>query len=436
MRIVDYRFTVSREPLLRPFAFKGGSFTEKWITVTSLRGDDGSSVTAIGALDPLWSDARVFGDHSEVGGNIVMAAVAEQAARAAVGRTVGRADRTPLDVQDAIFDEVTEYAVAITGRYDVRRTFVLNALTSLDLALWKLHAHALGSTTFDQMLPGEYAHALPARHDEVAHVPLVTYGIGVDELSAMAARGTFVFKIKLGQEGSQAEMLDKDAQRVSDIHRALGSPSGGGAGPGSVAYYLDANGRYESRERVQRLLEQIDREGALDQVVLLEEPFPREVQAEASDLPVRLAGDESVESEADVERLADQGFRAIAIKPAGKSLSASLRAARAARRRGMDTFVADSACVPQLVDWNLNVAARLPAVSGLQWPLLESNGADHYRNWQAMLDAHPCAGSSWLVPEQGSYRLDREFYLGAGCVLGSAGSYEELLPPWPESGHG
>jgi L-alanine-DL-glutamate epimerase-like enolase superfamily enzyme len=298
------------------------------------------------------------------------------------------------------------------------------------------------------MIPEAHAGALSERHRALAHVPLVTYGIGADEVARMARRGTRIFKIKLGQPGTQEEMLRKDMERLTAIHeavgagarRAAGSPGAGtGAAhspgapdvPGSGGpplYYLDANGRYENKDTLKRLLDHLDRIGALCRVVLLEEPFPAANNIDVSDLPVTVAGDESVEGPEDIRRLAGLGYRAFAVKPAGKTLSASLEAARAARKRGLPCFVADSACVPLLVEWNKNVAARLGPLPGLDYGILESNGADHYRNWDAMLEAHPCAGASWVEPADGFYTLDSSFYDTSACVLENCGRYEALLP--------
>lgn len=426
MRVSDYRFSVTREPLKRPFSFKGGSFTEKWITVTSVTGENGARATGIGGLAVLWSDSRVFAEHSEVGGNLLMSAIAEYGVRCVQQSEMQLGASTPIDVQEAILPAVAEYARSITGRRDVRKTLILNSLVSLDIALWKLYAAALGITDFDRMIPAAFAGVFAERHHALAHVPLVTYGMESGDVVDMARRGTRVFKIKLGQSGSQSEMLEKDKQRLSQIHSALGSEIGGsGAAP---LYYLDANGRYESMEHLLRLLDHIDRLGALGQVLLLEEPLVPGCEVDVSMLPVTVAGDESVEGPEDVERLADLGYSAFAIKPAGKSLSASLRAAGLANGRGLPCFVADSACVPLLVDWNKNVAARLAALPGLDMGLLESNGADHYRNWQAMLDAHPCSGARWIEPTNGFYALDGDFYDRSACALDGCGRYEALLP--------
>ena len=70
---------IQREPFIRPFAFKGSAFHEKWNAV--VRGRDSSGVTAfgLGGLAVLWSDPMVFAQHSEVGGNLLQLAVLEYA---------------------------------------------------------------------------------------------------------------------------------------------------------------------------------------------------------------------------------------------------------------------------------------------------------------------------------------------------------------------
>ena len=84
-----YHFTIEREPLVRPFHFKGGYFTEKWINITSLKTSNGTGATAIGGSAVLWSDPEVFFAFSEIGGNVIMAAMAEHAVQLARNCTLG-----------------------------------------------------------------------------------------------------------------------------------------------------------------------------------------------------------------------------------------------------------------------------------------------------------------------------------------------------------
>ena len=71
IQIQRYAFNFEREPFVRPFHFKGGFFTEKWILVTSLEAASGVRATGIGGTAVLWSDPAVFFAHSETGGNIL-----------------------------------------------------------------------------------------------------------------------------------------------------------------------------------------------------------------------------------------------------------------------------------------------------------------------------------------------------------------------------
>jgi hypothetical protein len=101
----------------------------------------------------------------------------------------------------------------------------------------------------------------------------------------------------------------------------------------------------------------------------------------------------------------------------------------AADRFGLHPFVADNACVPILVDWNKNMAGRLPAFPGLQGGIMETNGLENYgsRAWQRMLAEHPCAGARWLVPEGGGFALDDDFYTRSGGVLLDPQPYSRLI---------
>jgi hypothetical protein len=60
LEIKSYRFNFEREPLVKPFTFKGGFFTEKWVLVTSLTSRSGMQATGLGGLAVLWSDPDVF----------------------------------------------------------------------------------------------------------------------------------------------------------------------------------------------------------------------------------------------------------------------------------------------------------------------------------------------------------------------------------------
>ena len=61
-------------------------------------------------------------------------------------------------------------------------------------------------------------------------------------------QGYFFMKIKIGQPGTQEEMLNKDKARLSAIHKAIGHVRTSYTANGKLPYYFDANGQYEKKE--------------------------------------------------------------------------------------------------------------------------------------------------------------------------------------------
>jgi L-alanine-DL-glutamate epimerase-like enolase superfamily enzyme len=261
----------------------------------------------------------------------------------------------------------------------------------------------------------------------VARIPLITYNLPSGELLDLVEEGHFLLKIKIGQAGSQRQMLEKDLDRLVQFHRLLRDKRTEQTDSGRLAYYLDANGRYEDKATLLALLSGLEKMDALDQVVILEEPFPDDREFDVHDLPVRVAADESLHGIEDVRRKIVLGYGAVALKPAGKTLSMSILMAAEAHKQGVASFVADSACVPLLLDWNRNVAAQLPSFPGLASAILESNGAQNYKNWETLIQEHPCAGASWLEPNSGMYWLDESFYTSGGGIFHPAARYEDLI---------
>jgi L-alanine-DL-glutamate epimerase-like enolase superfamily enzyme len=418
----SYGFAVHREPFIRPFHFKGGGFNEKWLNITSLNTRTVRQ-TAIGGNAVLWSDPSVFAAHSETGGNLVMSLMAERAAQLLQGDEFA----DPIMALTALLPNLHELGCRISGAADLRPTFTLNAAVSLDLALWKLHAVIEGIDTFSRLIPEQYRKAFPMRQSEVARVPLVTYNLPDKDLLELVEEGHFLLKIKIGQAGSQSQMLEKDLTRLQRIHELLKNRSTDRTDNGHLAYYLDANGRYEDKDTLLALVDGLDKIGALEQVVLLEEPFADDREIDVHDIPLRIAADESLHSVEDVRRKIELGYGALALKPAGKTLSMSILMAAEAHAQGIPCFVADSACVPLLLDWNRNVAAHLPPFPGLNCGILESNGAQNYKNWQILVADHPCRGAPWLEVTGGMFHLDESFYAEAGGVFGQTGCYEQLI---------
>ncbi|MFP4383159.1 MAG: enolase C-terminal domain-like protein [Spirochaetia bacterium] len=416
MKIKSYDIDIRREPLVRPFTFKAGQFTEKWIIQTTLVSDTGAEVTGIGSAAILWSDPAVFAAYSETGGNILMTALAEEAARV----SVGMAGSSPLAILDQLVAHIYSYGKRITGNENLRQTFALNSLISLDNALWKLYALENNIQEFDALLPATYSPAFSSHQKKLVCIPLITYTFPLNEIRKLVQDGHYFIKIKIGQAGSQQEMLEKDKQRIQKIFDVTRENQTPYTENGKIAYYLDANGRYESKSAIQNLLDYAADLGMLEQIAVLEEPFPEEMHEDVSDLPVRISADESLHSVTDVFEKIDKGYGAITLKPAGKTLSMSLRMGKAAFDRNVPCYVADSTCIPELVEWNKNIAARLSALPGQKTGSIESNGAQFYKNWQKMMAKHPYAGSRWTETEKGFFHLDSHYYRTAGGILTDA----------------
>jgi hypothetical protein len=110
----------------------------------------------------------------------------------------------------------------------------------------------------------------------------------------------------------------------------------------------------------------------------------------------------------------------VTVKPAGKGLSATLRMIAEAMRLGAIVLVSDSSCTPLMLDWNKNVAARLPALPGMKFGLMEMNGHQNYAQWDRLLAQHPAAKQSWIKPERGIFKLPATFYKNGGGIFASS----------------
>jgi L-alanine-DL-glutamate epimerase-like enolase superfamily enzyme len=412
-----------REPLIRPFGFKGGYMTEIWQTANFLRSTSGIGKVGVCTQNVLWSDASVFAAHSESGGNALMYALTEYALQLIKGRSF----TSPVDLMDDILEEVYQYGVKITSNPHLRKTFALNALVGVDNALWMLFAAENGITNFDDLIPGKYRQALSTHHKTVASIPLMAYSIPVTEIVQAVESGYFFMKIKIGQPGTQEEMLTKDMERLSSIHKAIGHFTTPHTSSGKLPYYFDANGRYEKKETLLRLIDHAKKIGAFDQIAIIEEPFPEELQVNVSDIPVRLAADESAHTDQDAITRIGMGYRAIALKAIAKTLSMTMKIANVAKDRNVPCFCADLTVNPILVDWNKNVAARLDAFPGLGTGLLETNGHQNYKNWSVMESYHPFNDAGWRKTQNGVFNLDSDFYSKSGGILTDSNHYMDLF---------
>lgn len=424
IRIKQVSSNFEREPLIRPFGFKGGYMTEIWQSVSYLASESGNHGIGLCSQSVLWSDAGVFATHSESGGNALMYAMTEHALQMISGQSF----TSPVELLDDLLPEIYEYGKAVTSNPHLRKTFALNALVGVDNAAWILYARENGFTTFDEMIPTAYHSSLSHRHDKAAAIPLMAYTIPINEIEEAVSQGYFFMKIKIGQPGSQEEMLEKDKARLSAIHKAIGHIRTPHSKDGKLPYYFDANGRYEKKETLMKLLDHAKKIGAFEQIAIIEEPFPEELDLDVSDIPVRLAADESAHTVEDALVRIQMGYKAMALKAIAKTLSMTMKIARAAYERDIPCFCADLTVSPILVEWNKNVAARLKAFPGLgELGLVESNGHQNYRNWGTMMNDHPRKEGRWVTVKDGLYHLDDEFYRTGGGIFDPVPHYEKMF---------
>lgn len=424
IEIVHADSNFEREPLKKPFGFKGGSMNEIWQTAVLVSSQTGHTKIGLNTQNVLWSDAQVFAGFSEAAGNAMMYAVTDFALQHVCGLNF----QSPIELQDMIIDDISEYAQKVTGDIDLKRSFVLNALVGLDLAAWLVYAAENNLRTFDQLVPDDFKSALRCKHQRVAAIPLISYGVSVQEIGKLIANGHFFMKIKLGQSGTQEEMLSKDKARLLEIHQAVGSLDTPYTQNGKIPYYFDANGRYESRELFLQFLDYADKLGALEQIAIVEEPFPEELEESVADIPVRIAADESVHTDVDALRRIEMGYSAFALKPIAKTLSMTLKIAKIAYIHNIPCFCADLTVNPILADWNKNVAARLTPFPGMKnMGLMESNGSQNYREWERMKSYHPAHGAQWIDIVDGCFVLDDEFYQRSGGIFETSPHYHALF---------
>lgn len=418
---VDSNF--EREPLIRPFGFKGGYMSEIWQTMAMMKSNSGVEKLGLCTQSVLWSDASVFASHSEAAGNALMYNISERALQICKGRSFN----SPVDLLDEILEEVYEYGKAITRNPDLRKTFALNALVGVDNAAWLLHAQENGIDNFDDLIPETYRPALSHHHKQVASIPLMAYSIPISEIEEAVEEGYFFMKIKIGQPGTQEEMLQKDMDRLSAIHKAIGHQETPWSENGKLPYYFDANGRYEKKETLLKLLDHAKKIGAFDQIAVIEEPFPEHKNIQVGDMGLRIAADESAHTDEDAIRRIEMGYSAIALKAIAKTLSMTMKIAQAAHERGVPCFCADLTVNPILVEWNKAIACRLAPFPGLGLGLLETNGHQNYRNWDKMVSYHPYPDAVWRKTSQGVFKLDSDYYQKSGGIFAPSPHYQEML---------
>ena len=412
-----------REPMVRPFGFKGGYLTEEWIVSAYIRSTSGKHGIGLGTQNCLWSDANVFASNSEAGGNAIMFSMTQYALKLLSGRTF----TSPVELNDWLWPQVWEYGKKVAVNPKLRATYALNALVAVDNAAWVLFARENGLKSFDDMIPDAYRPALAAHHAKCASIPLFSYKVPVSEIKAAVDSGYFFMKIKIGQPGTQDEMLAKDMARVSEIHAVLKDCRTPYTKTGKLPYYFDANGRYEKKETFLRFIDHLKKIGAYDQVAIIEEPFDEYADIDVNDIPLRLAADESAHTVKDALERIEMGYRAMALKPIAKTMSMSMKIAQAAYDKNIPCFCADLTVCPAMVEWNKAVAARLPAFPGIgALGLVETNGHMNFRNWETMRRDLAYPEAHWTRTEKGVFECDADWYRKSGGILAPMPRYEKM----------
>ncbi len=425
MKIVKTDSRYIPEKLKAPFGFKGGYLSELWQIVCRIETEKAQGI-GVGVQSVLWSDATVFTTNSETQGNEYMYEVTKYA----LGLLVGKGGKTPIDLIDEIYEQTLAFAKTLTNvKENLRETFVKNALVTVDNALWQAYAREERIQDIMSLIPEEYKAPLCEKHEKLCNIPLVSYGVSEEGIRALLNNGTVLMKIKIGFDDngkmSKAEMLEWDKNRIQCIHGIAKSYQTEYTTSGKILYYLDANGKYDSIERLQSLLAYMQEIGALEQTVLLEEPFDEENKIFIGNLPVRIAADESVHSEKDVEERIALGYKAITLKPIAKTLSETLKILKKAYEKNVVCFCADLTVNPLLVEWNKNIAARIKTLPEMKIGILESNGEQNYVNWEEMQSYSPFGKKG--ASKNGIYELDESFFGKSGGIFEEIKYYTSLF---------
>lgn len=415
MKIQNTSLQYTTEPI-HPLGFKGGTLTELWQITAGMETDTSICAVGEGVQSPLWSDSSVFSRVGPLRSNEMMYQITAFALKLLEGETVCRPD---LLIKE-ILPEVMDYAQKVTGENDLRTTYALNALTPVDWALWRLYRESSGDCDLAR-LAEPVCGRLSDRQTVLGNIPLISYQTPEREIRILAEKGRSLFKIKIGSnpdgKNDPEQMLQWDIARFKQIHEILSGYSTVDTCCGRPAYYLDANGRYDSVERMLRFLDAADRVGALDRILLLEEPFPETNLQRADGIPVPVAGDESAHSAEDAVMLIEEyGYSAIALKPIAKTLSISLEVLKEARKRNVMCFCADLTVNPRMLEMNKLVAAHLKPIRGMNIGVLESNGSQNYLNWDGMVASAGLSLETFAQMKNGKFILDEDYYNRQGCV--------------------
>lgn len=405
--ISDVALDFIREPLKKAFGFKGGYMNELWNVICRIKLSDGIEGVGIGVQSVLWADPDIFSMHSSSGANALMLAVTEKALLLLKGKEF----TDPVDMQKQIFNNLKSYASDINDKNDLMDTFVLNALVPVDFALWQIWAREHDAKCFDDIV-NVFGPKMNEHHKVLCGVPLISYNTDESEIKRLLDSGTCFFKVKIGSnpdgKNDPKSMCDWDISRVRQIYNLARNYRSDYTASGHISFYLDANGRYDSIEHLNKFIDGVS--DFLDDILILEEPFPQGSNINVSSLPLRIAGDESIHSAEDaLYCINNLGYKAVALKPIAKTLSSTFGIFNVASQYNVPCFCADLTVPPLMLEWNMAVAVRLSQIPGLNAGIIETNGEQNYTDWEKLLmqTGHPEA--SWFKSTNGVFDMS-DFY--------------------------
>jgi len=426
--------TFSREPIAGKFGFKGAYMSEIYQALCYLQSGEVSSL-GLGTQNALWSDSRVFAERKETVSNLAMIMVTDYAVEMLKGKPLTRPD---LIIDENFIRQVHEYTEDVLGR-DVRLTFSLNSLVAPDNALWGLYRQVNGFKNLGEMIPDYAKPGLTERAEQVAVIPLMSYTKTEKDIKEALDQGYMIMKLKIGHptkhepgsEEDREQMLGSDMNRLKILHNCAKDRRTDFTEQGWVPYYLDANGRYGTSEDdaqyLHRLLDYADKIGALERIMILEEPFDEGNKIDYhqfSERGIKIAADESAHSVKDVITQIEKGARLIALKPIAKTLSETFRMILEVNEYNKEVggdekvycFCADLTVIPELVQLNMAIAARLPKLPGMKVAAFEKNGHQHYKNWRKLRMETPYREKPWAEPVNGVFNLDEFWYETDGGI--------------------
>jgi L-alanine-DL-glutamate epimerase-like enolase superfamily enzyme len=335
--------------------------------------------------------------------------------------------RTPVELLDKILPAVIQDGKSITGKKDLNTNFVFNALVGVDNAAWLTYATENKFSSFEEMIPKQYKKALSHKNKKIAIMYQIPYGMPMEDLKNAAKQGYFVFKIKTGAPGTQSEMIQADIERLSLIHETLKEYRTEQTDNGKLIYTMDANARYEKKDTLLRYLDHARKIGAIDQILLIEEPLNEENEESVADIDIRIGADESVHDEESAINRLDLGYKVMVLKGIAKTLSMSVKIAKLAAERNVPCMCADLTVNPILIDWNKNLAAHLAPFPVINMGMMETNGDMNYVNWKNMVNYHPAAHASWMIPKNGVFELSPDFYERSGGIFDTSTHYQSMF---------